>query len=817
MLRLALLFCVATIMVFGESSNTLATPHISPASGTYTSRCAVTISDATAGTTIYYTTDGSVPTTASPRYTGSFSTSSSPTKETVRAVVVRDGIYSASTSVTYTIAPLLPAPTFSLAQGSYMSMSVQRIILSAPAPGKVIHYTTDGTTPTTGSPVYSEPLTIEPGRTTFAAIVAGAAGYSSSPVVRQAYTIIPATPFISPASGAYTTGRTVTISDATAGTTIYYTTNGSAPTTASPRYMGSISIPTSRITETVRAFAVAGGVYSSDTSATYNISPESSVPSPLISPASGTYLTNKVVTISDSLSGASVFYTTDGSTPTASSTRYSGPFFLASTETGTQLVKAIAFKTGYLTSSIAQSSIKLSLPDGAIATTILSAETPADTIPTNFLGFSHEWGSAQTMMGNNSLGVNNIYRKLVGNLTSNMDGPLVVRIGGVSTDKTGSATAATIAPFAELAQASDVQFILGVNLGSNNISLAEEQAKTFLSGLPRSALAAVEIGNEPDGYGSNGLRWSSYSYAEFLPEYQEWKKGVTSLSNPAVTIAGPTFGTGNWIPSAQPNVANGDLNAGIITQHKYVACYDPSNLLPEDILLQPSSSTASLWLFQPYAAAAHKVHSSFRMDEINSICGGGQPGVSNTFSSALWAIDAMFEYANIGVDGVNWNTDSDGGVYDLFQFSVWNNGQENIYSLTAVRPLYYGLLLFAQAAGKTAQLLPTSTLTNANIKVWVTIDSTKRAHLVIINKEQATSGTVQITLPGYSTGSITRLTASSYRATSGITIAGQTYDGSPDGSLRGEATTEPISPVSGDLWKIPVNAMSAVEVTLQPN
>jgi Chitobiase/beta-hexosaminidase C-terminal domain/Glycosyl hydrolase family 79 C-terminal beta domain len=810
----ALLFYSATILAFGQISAIPATPYISPASGTYTSSRTVTISDATAGTTIYYTTNGSAPTTASPRYTGSFSTPSSPAKETVRAFAVRNGIYSSDTSATYTIAPPLGAPAFSLAQGSYMS--AQSVTISAPSPGKVIHYTTNGTAPTASSAVYNgKPITVT-GRTTIAAMVAPVSGYAASATASQTYSIIPATPFISPASGTYTTGRTVTISDATAGTTIYYTTNGSAPTTSSPRYTGPITIPTSPIKETIRAFAVASGVYSSATSAAYTIAPLLPVPTPVISPASGTYLTNKPVTISNSLLGASIFYTTDGSIPTASSTRYSGPFFFANAGTGTKVVKAIAFKTGYLTSSISQSNINLSLPAGAIATTILSADTPVATIATNFLGFSHEWGTAQTMMGSTSLGVNNIYRKLVGTLTSNMDGPLSIRIGGDSTDTTGNATAATVEPFAELSKTSDVKFILGVNLGSNNLSLAEEQAKAYISGLPTSVLAAIEIGNEPDGYSANRLRPSTYTYAEFMPQYQEWEKGIAALSTPAVKIGGPTFGTGNWIPSAQPDVANSTLKAGIITQHKYLSCYDASSPLPWNILLQPSSSTDSLWLFQPYVAAAHQVNSSFRMDEMNSICGGGQPGVSNTFSSALWAIDTMFEYANIGVDGVNWNTNSDGGAYDLFQFSVWNNGHENLYSLTAVRPLYYGLLLFAEAAGKTAQLLPTSTLTNANVKVWVTKDSTGRAHLVVINKEQSISGTVQVTLPGYTSGSIVRLAASSYLATSGITIAGQTYDGSPDGTLQGSSVTETISPTSSGVWTIPVSAMSAVAVTLEP-
>jgi hypothetical protein len=791
------------------------TPFISPAAGTYARGVTVTITDATLGATIYYTTDGSQPTIASKQYTAPISIPTAQATVTIRAFGVKGGLYGSATSATYTIVPplpQLPAPSFSLAQGYYMS--AQSVSLAGAQAPAVIHYTIDGTNPTAASPVYDgTPFHIAQ-QTTIKAFVTAISGYTASPVVAQTYSVIPATPFVSPAAGTYTTGVNVTITDTTPGSIIYYTTDGSTPTVASTRYTAPLPLPAKSIQETIRAFATLDGVSGSATSSKFTISPQIPVPAPVISPATGSYSTNKIVTILDSLSGAQIYYTLDGSTPASKATLYTGPFYFPPGQTGARVVKAIALMPGYLPSTISQSTMTLTFPAGVVATATIDSGAAAATIPRDFLGFSHEWGAAQAFMGQNSSGVNNIYRQLVSTLATSMGGNLIVRIGGGSTDQSGPATAETVIPFAQLAQAAHVKFILGVNLGSNNIELAEQQAQTYTAGVPSSSLSAIEIGDEPDGYASNGLRPSTYSFNDYLSQYQQWSQGVVSSSNQAVAISGPALGGAGWMAAAQDAVADSSLKAAVVTQHKYVACYYAATPLPTNILLQPASSTTSmLYGVATYVEASHQVHSPFRIAEMNSICNGGQPGVSNTFSSALWAIDTMFEFANVGVDGVNWNTNADNGPYDLFDFSSPLNGK---YYLLGVRPLYYGLLFFAKAAGNNAQMLPVTTLTNSNIKVWATKDSLGHGHLVIINKELTAAGNVQVTLSGYSSGTVSALKGNGYSATNGITLAGQTYDGSSDGTLKGSPQTQTIGPVEG-VWTIPVDPMSAVLVDLQPN
>jgi hypothetical protein len=71
---------------------------------------------------------------------------------------------------------------------------------------------------------------------------------------------------------------------------------------------------------------------------------------PAISPAAGTYSTNQSVTITDSIAGATIYYTTDGTTPTASSKVYKGAIKVSATET----ITAIATATGWAKSQPAQ-------------------------------------------------------------------------------------------------------------------------------------------------------------------------------------------------------------------------------------------------------------------------------------------------------------------------------------------------------------------------------------------------------------------------------------------------------------------------------
>ena len=290
--------------------------------------------------TIYYTTDGTQPTTSSAKYSGPIMVSS---METLKAIAVATGnTNSVVASATYIINPVtsVATPTFVPGTGTYTA--VQLVTISDATSGAAIYYTTDGSTPTTSSTPYTGHVTVLETETLKAiAVVTGA---PLSPVASAVYTVnlLPtvATPTFSPAAGTYTGAQSVTIADATSGATIYYTTDGSTPTTSSTQYAGPITVGS---TETLKAIAVATGENDSlVASAAYDINPAVAVATPTFTPAAGAYTSTQSVTIADATSGATIYYTTNGTMPTTSSTPYSGPITVSSTET----LEAIAVVDG---------------------------------------------------------------------------------------------------------------------------------------------------------------------------------------------------------------------------------------------------------------------------------------------------------------------------------------------------------------------------------------------------------------------------------------------------------------------------------------
>ena len=120
------------------------------------------------------------------------------------------------------------------------------------------------------------------------------------------------------------------------------------------------------------------------TQAFLTVVPISAATTPVISPSSGTTMYSSgnlnVVTIADTLAGAAIYYTTDGSTPSLSSTPYTAPFTI--TAAGTATINAIAIAPGYAPSSVATATYTLSTtPANFTASVAPSSVTVSPSAP----------------------------------------------------------------------------------------------------------------------------------------------------------------------------------------------------------------------------------------------------------------------------------------------------------------------------------------------------------------------------------------------------------------------------------------------------
>ncbi|PTM20359.1 MAG: hypothetical protein DA446_03555, partial [Bacteroidetes bacterium] len=491
------------------------TPVFDPAGGSFTDNVEVSITSGTAGATIYYTTDGTTPSDGSNEYTGTITLTQTTTLRAIAVADGFQNSAIASANYVVTQTPVAATPSFSPSSGTYLNEV--EVMISTATTEATIYYTTDGSTPDAGANVYSDALMITETTTIKAIAIAegfndseiaeatynivsdelafsvvfnvsdgsndidltvgidpngmvdfvdgldqlappappdgafdgrikvggvsyfkkfldnsitektfnfeytaaagngpitftwdnsglsdlgtftvqdtfGGAIYSqdltgfdgtfvpssASPLLASGFVLkilpnegeptpVADAPDFDPAGGTFTDEVTVTISSDTESATIYYTTDGSDPTAQSAVYNSPVTFTE---TTTLKAIAIADGFLNSEiTEALYTIVDEPVAETPMFDPAGGTYTNEVVVTITSSTSSATIYYTTDGSTPDGNATEYNGAFAITETTT----IKAIAIATGFQNSNVAEAEYTIVYTPGNV-----TLQSPAD-------------------------------------------------------------------------------------------------------------------------------------------------------------------------------------------------------------------------------------------------------------------------------------------------------------------------------------------------------------------------------------------------------------------------------------------------------
>jgi streptogramin lyase len=356
---------VVVTATFTIDYSQVSTPQLSPAGGTYDSDQFVTIACSTPDVTIYYTIDGSTPGPGSFEYSSPVSVYGDGTALTIKAIALKAGmkestVANASYAISYAV---VSSPAFSPPGGTYSTD--QSVTITSATPDAVLYYTTDGSTPVLGlnngiTSVYVSPVPVSGDLTALTIkAIAARSGMADSPVASASYLIdynLIAAPVFSPPGNTYSGDLSVSITCSTPGVDIYYTLDGSPPTTSSALYGGPIEAAGDGTSLTITAFArKAGRTDSPAAYATYLISyPQAAQPG--FSPPGGIYQGAQDVTLTSSSSGVSIRYTIDGSLPTsATGSVYAGPISVSANK----VLKAIAYGSGWKESGVASASYSI--------------------------------------------------------------------------------------------------------------------------------------------------------------------------------------------------------------------------------------------------------------------------------------------------------------------------------------------------------------------------------------------------------------------------------------------------------------------------
>ena len=259
-------------------------------------------------------------------------------------------------------ATLLPAPTINFdSEANTFTITYDEL----PA-GYTILYTTDDSEPTIGGATTSTYDGSSILVTTSYTVKAVVARYGMV-LTEVAEEDVAPVPCATPAITYDNTTSNVTITCATPNSTIHYTTDSSIPTASSTAYSVPFSVTSPT---TVKAIA------------THAVLPSSDVAELAISQVATPTIQNNgsnAISITTVTDGATIYYTTDGSTPTTSSTEYTGPL---TDNVSNVTIKAIAAKAGMITSAVGSGTVVLQCATPVITriglTFTLSCSKPTD-------------------------------------------------------------------------------------------------------------------------------------------------------------------------------------------------------------------------------------------------------------------------------------------------------------------------------------------------------------------------------------------------------------------------------------------------------
>ena len=445
-------------------------------------------------------------------------------------------------------------------------------------------------------------------------------------------------------------------------------------------------------------------------------------------------------------------------------------------------------------------------------------------VPNPYVGFSVEWPELAAYEANGSA-----FARLIG-LLSVAHQPVSLRIGGETADSTYWPTTTSRLPskayvansdyfatLGQLARATPLSLMVDLNLAARSPAMAQTVGRALRRWLPPASVGGFEIGNEPDLYQAgyvgtmhispgdgSPFDWAlGYDANAYAGDFARYVRAVRSVW-PNVRYAGPAQCSGQTdyvlatlrtrtmstltLHRYEFNARAGLFSPNYPTQAKYLSAADSRGFAAKD-----------RW----FVSTAHQAGIPVKLTEFSAAVGEA-PGLTNSFATALWGANTLFDLLAQGMDGVN--------VHLRLKYLNSPVTASPSGGLSA-NPLYYGMLLVARTLGPGATLMNmATTAAPQDLSVWGVRDIHGTLRVLLVNTS-AGDVVVKNRLGMRGDGTVVRLTAASPSATTDLQFAGRTLNSA--GQWIGAGRVERVSGPSG-VFTVSVPRYSAALLTATP-
>jgi len=351
-----------------------------------------------------------------------------------------------------------------------------------------------------------------------------------------------------------------------------------------------------------------------------------------------------------------------------------------------------------------------------------------------------------------------------------------LRIGGnsVDTPSVDVPSEADIDSLYAFAAAADVRVIYSVRMKAAVEPTDAARVAKYVMDHYADRTAAITVGNEPNMY--------FVDYAPYRNDYERFASAILAVApNAIISGSSATPGKSPWTGELVRDVG-GTPMLKLVTQHSYPggnATKVTNAAHARRILLSPEIDAGYEAFYATFAPAAIEKHLPYRLEEANSFFHGGAPGVSNSFASALWALDYLYWWASHDAAGINFHTNNAivadeqkiPGGYDTFWAGP--NGFK-------VHPIGYGEKAFTLAAPG-GRLVPVKIAgaNGVNVVAYATLAADGTRYVTVINRESGEAGRAIAATTGMGDGasnaeSLTLAAPNNDEAAlTGVTLGGQ--------------------------------------------